>query len=1092
MPPAVVTGIGFVAKLVAAKGVAALATAAAFTAFVKGAVIGFAFSHLLRALIKKPSQPDSPDASGVAGSTRGLIGSTIPKRWVLGRARVAGGLAWFREVDERWKYEVHILSAGPCDGIERVWAHGEEVEMVRDGNVLMPVPDSKYWGTREESYTETYTERVPVGSGGDGRDTGPTPSPSPSPSPPSEAPFVGPPSPGDFRAPPDSVGPGGEGAGCACGACRGGGGPGPDGSCAPGGFRASDGFWEGYSIQRALPGRGIDLSPWAISRYNEAVQGTAASAGAAASDGVSGEQGEGGGRDGLDPTSPGRGQRPSRTSGYTVVTRTRTRTREVRVPLIKITEYFKADGSEGAEIRALAAGADGETELEWTEAHRLNGVSYVLVELFQPDYDDIDDRFWPARPQINYLMRGLKVQYPIKDVNAPGGRRLTDPEWTDNAAILRYWYLTERRNIAPELIDIDYFESARRLCDEDLNLSSAQGYTADYPDSVKRYTINGSVTSGGSASALDAQFDFAWQGFVVEANGNLLFRPGHDLPSRFTIGEKDIINDPLVRIFGARSDLANEMSVQIEQSTNAEYLPEDFEVVDGPAQASDGERLVQELTQLKFVIEPVQAINFLHQRLLQQRGLTSMELHVKSPPDWRYHTLIAGDKIEVNLPEHGIGDGGALRYFRVTGVQVSDDFSVNLNLLEWPDGLHQDQFEFPPRQQKFNVQPRRPAAPVGRGSIDWNVNRDGNTVWTAFLSWDATPHETVVRVDSPQATEQSKRTRDNSVSFDLTRPGVYTFNLRHITREGLSSAQSQVQLSATYEDIPLPKPVVLDAAQNGNLIDIRVRNVPDRDIDGLEVRYRSLGLDATFADIPTITDADWDDAPQMNVSPVTPVRGTEDALLAQALLPASGTYRIYVRLRNRVGNLSPLSDVRNERYEIAAAATGSVTSQPQWEGTLVNLILWPHDGENRLLTDRALNVDLYGYDAWDGSADFPFGVHTGRGRALGVNARTSGKTVYVTKKHEFRTPDGLRDSRRREVYVAIEAVAPDGKLATNPQGFEITLQYEQSGILVRGTVVEDGALTNIENVDAVQAFVNFYNQRNHALVAVTIGWREVD
>ena len=1072
MPSVVVGGaLAVVGKLAAAKTFA-IGFAVAFKAFAYGAVSTFALSKLSESLVKKPSRPTSRTADGVAGSTRGLVGSTIPKRWVVGRARVTGGLVWFRE-DDRYKYEVRVLSAGSCDGIERVWAHGDEVEMERNGNVLTPVSNSRYWGTREESYTETYQERVPIGgSGGDGRDTGPTP---------------------------DRPGGGRE---SACGGCR---------SCAassgcadgtaPGTANnfASDGLWTGEISSNN--GRGIDMSPWAMSRYAEAVSGTSASAGAAASDGVGGQQGEGGGnrpgeeggRSNFGGGGEGGGRdfsRPSRPSSYTVVTRTRTRTRTVRVPLIKITEYFKADGTEGAEIRTLATGVDEETELPWTDAYKGNGVSYVLIELYQPDYgNEIDNRFWPGPPVIHFLLRGIKVSYPVADTTASNGRRLTAPAWTDNAAVLRYWYLTERRNIAPELIDLEHFNSARLLCDEELSLANAPGYTADYPDSVKRYTINGAVTSGDSAAALDAQMDFAWQGFVVEAGGNLLFRPGSNQPSRFRITEDNIIADPEVRTFNSRSDLANELSVAIEQSTGEDFQVEYFNVVDSAAQASDGERLPQELTQLKFINEPVQAINFLHQRLIQQRGLVSVRLEVKSPPDWRYHELIAGDKIELILPEHGIGvEGARLRYFRVNGVQVKDDFSVMLNLLEWPDDLYQDQFEFPPRQRKFNVQPKIPPAPAGSGVIDWNIVQDGSVVWTAFLSWDAEPYETTIRVTGNNANAQVIRTRENSVSIDLTQAGSYTFNLRHVDASGIASAQSQVVLEATYDDISLPRPVVLDALQNGNLIVIRVENVPNRDIDGLDVRFRSRGLDANFADIPVITEADWDEAPQMSVSPVVP-SDRNNPIFAYAVLPASGTYRIYVRLRNRVGNLSPISNVIDARFEIVASNTGSQTEQPDWSGDFNNALQWTHDGEHRVFTDSNDLITTIPMTQWDGESDFPFGEHTGFGV---MNSQTENKTTYTT------VPYAFEDASRREVYVAIETDTPDGKLATDPAGFEITLLHSSSalddnGELVNPTsvIVDDGAVSDLPNVHAAQAVINFYEQRNHALIAVTLGWRDI-
>jgi len=559
-------------------------------------------------------------------------------------------------------------------------------------------------------------------------------------------------------------------------------------------------------------------------------------------------------------------------------------------------------------------------------------------------------------------------------------------------------------------------------------------------------------------------------------------RPGTDLPSRFTITEDDIIAEPVVRPFGRRSDLANEVSLNIEQSSGSEYLPEDFKVVDTAAQASDGERLPQELSQMKFVTEPVQAVNLLTQRLRQQRGLVSLELHVKSPPDWRYLTLIAGDKITVRLPEFGIGvEGARLRDFRVTGVQVNDNYTAQLNLLEWPETLFNDEFDFPVRQQKFAYPIPTPPAPIGQGAIDWNVDTNGNVVWTAFLSWASTPYATVINVDSAIANTDSKTTFANSESFTLTEAGRYIFNLHHRSRDGRRSAQSQVVLDATYDEIPLPRPVIIDANQNANIIVFRVENAPNRDITGLEVRYNSLSLDASFADIPAITEANWAEAPQMNVSPVVPPNA-DDPIFAYAVLPVSGTYRIYVRLRNRVGNLSPISIVHDARFEIPASATGSRSAQPLWAGVFNNALVWSHDSESRVYSDRAVLPTAVTGAQWNGASDFPFGEHTGYGGGVTDSVNTSYQT---TEYNEFES------AARREVYVAIETDTPAGKLASDPAGFEIVLRYRQgsSTAAIQTQVVDDGAAVIIDNLAAVQATVAFNNQRNHALTAVTIGWR---
>jgi len=1058
MPQAAIVGLitagtAAAAKIIAAKTLAAVT----FKVFATNFFVGAATSLLLKEFSKKPSQPSAlGGGSRGVGSNQRLTGSVIPKRWVVGRARVEGIPVWIKESDNDF-YMVLAISEGSCDRIERLWVQGEEVEIDRTPEgVITPAQGSRYLGTRTETWTETYYESVPENNSPDGPAYTPPSGPGPSPST------------SDGRA-------------SACGGCRSsygcGGSAGAPG--APGFSDIHDGYTPAQNHGRSLNMFGdywnLDIPLRDLMSWNPAVRGTA---GGAASGGVSGQQGE--------HVSDER--RPPRRSGYRVVRRTRTRSRTVPNPLITITEFFSANGREGKAIRDIA-GEAGEDELPWTDRHRGQGVSYVLVHMHQPDYTDIDDRFWPNIPSLQFLVKGIKIGYPVPDGL---GFRLTDPEWTENAAIIRAWFLKERRNRPYNDIDLTYFDAARRLCDEEISLTDEDGFDRTFfPSTAKRYTINGVITATDSAAQLEAQFDFAWQGFVVESSGKLLFRPGTQNPHgedavKLTIPESDVIDEPTVRPFGARSDLANEVSLEILQSAQSDYQSQRFVHIDREAQMSDGERLVTDLQTQHFVNNTAQVGNFLTQRLRQQRHLVGVDIKVKSPADWRYIELIPGDRIELNLPQYGIGTGTAgeegaalLRYFRVVTVTANPDYSVDLNLLEWPDNLFDDSFDLPAPVQKFDYRPRNIRAPSGViGNIDWNITRDGRTEWTAFLAWDSSPYLTVINADAALVNTEERRTRDDQISFTLSTPGRYFFSLYHISSAGVASAQTQVVLDATYDDIPLPKPVIQSQEQIGNTIIIRIQNVLNRDIDGMEVRYTRGAVADGFSTLPTLDESNWDDALEMIVAPVVP-RDVDQPIIGTAVMPGSGSYRIYVRLRNRVGNLSPISNDIFNRYEIAATSTDSRSEQPLWANTKLNTILWPHDGENRLLPNPAKAVTEVTMSEWDGSSDFPFGEITGKGAAYSA----TGSTAYTS---QIINLDNLAE---REIWVGIESAAAKTPAVA---GFELTLLYSTEADLAspQSRVVTDGSLSRL-TCRSFQARVHFKDTVNHALIAATIGWRNL-
>ena len=98
---------------------------------------------------------------------------------------------------------------------------------------------------------------------------------------------------------------------------------------------------------------------------------------------------------------------------------------------IEFVEYFKADGTQGYGLRNFPRLTPG----SWTEEHRLRGKSWILINLIQPNYGKKrDKRFWSKVPEVNFLVKGLRITWPGQ----------ATPAWTDSAAAIRYWWLTER------------------------------------------------------------------------------------------------------------------------------------------------------------------------------------------------------------------------------------------------------------------------------------------------------------------------------------------------------------------------------------------------------------------------------------------------------------------------------------------------------------------------------------------------------------------------------------------------------------------------------------------------------------------------
>lgn len=191
---------------------------------------------------------------------------------------------------------------------------------------------------------------------------------------------------------------------------------------------------------------------------------------------------------------------------------------------IFIYEFFDANGSQGDSLRAVSPTG-------WDATHKLYNKSWVHVHLRQPNYGaDNTSRFWTRRPEIEFLMKGIKFRWPGQSF----------ARWTDNAAAIRYWFKINRRRRPEISIDDASVISAFRLCEEQVTNVLPTGYQ-DYSSTSKRYTVNGVHYADDDLSVVEAELDFQWAGYAVDADGICYFRPGSDRMVAWTINPDDIV-----------------------------------------------------------------------------------------------------------------------------------------------------------------------------------------------------------------------------------------------------------------------------------------------------------------------------------------------------------------------------------------------------------------------------------------------------------------------------------------------------------------------------------------------------------------------
>ena len=555
-------------------------------------------------------------------------------------------------------------------------------------------------------------------------------------------------------------------------------------------------------------------------------------------------------------------------------------------------EYFKADGNEGAECFAAATGAD----LSWTAADVQGmGLSWIYVKYTQNNYgNDLESRRYSRIPRLEFVLKGIKI---TRARNPKTGT----PRWTENAAIIRKWWLTERRGINYERINATYYNAARTRCDSVIDISTLPNFDSSAMNSnLKRYTINGIIHSGDDVTRIEQDMDFSWDGGIVDWDGELLFRPGGTRASVIEIVEDDVVEEVVYRPGTTLN--ANRYVCDIPQSEWHDWLPYTLTVDDSGKQTYDGQVLTANLGSTDLVSNPAQAANLLRSAARRARASSAVEITVSPGDDFENTAVVPGDRVTVNLPEMAIND----QDFIVLESRVLPGWATKLTLTEWGSDWYDD---------SISLDHYSPRAVLGIGELSAPAsvtvtiaaaqNNDGAFTWFALVTMPPTPYGYSIRFKLSSADDsqfQEAITFANQTTVVLNAAGEWTFQVRTISRDGRESAPTTVTAIAGY-DIVLPPDPVLARKQIDNGFLRYVFNNLGQFVNGLEIAY-------TFASIgdpaPGLINsaAEFEAATLLDAFPIVPAKSLTDERTIVHQIPAPGQYNLYVRARDIAGRYS--------------------------------------------------------------------------------------------------------------------------------------------------------------------------------------------
>lgn len=522
---------------------------------------------------------------------------------------------------------------------------------------------------------------------------------------------------------------------------------------------------------------------------------------------------------------------------------------------LKIREYFKADGTQGTHMRTSASTAaqqqysydfgenwvettpteyfDEQESLgdvpidatdvlsrpvggqaapwrtpfpEWTAGHKLNGVSWVYVELTQPDYgQDLSKRLFTKIPNLEFLVDGAKITFPDPTTGASAGSVKT--ESSENAAAVRYWWETVRRGRDAAEINVEEFKDAYSACEQMVDVSA--GLPASHAEfrsfaNAKRYTINGVISAGDDVSSVEDQMDAAWAGEVIEVGGKLRFRPGVMRPATAQLdldhhlADKDIIEPPSVRPWAALQERVNAIDAEIAQSAAHGWtrlsLPK---YRDQEAFERDGQERAGSI-RLAYVTNPIAAGRLQAVNLRRARESLRMQVAVTPGGNFERLSLIPTEVVAVTSSEYGFAN----KRMEIERVAVREDWSVALTLREVVDGTYDNTLVLPKLKPRVISLPDERTVPNLEGLSSDEIaetGKDGVTSVHLLVTWTASAASlTEVQVRQKVTSGDENEWESGSTNGNRYRvPGVvkgstYEIRARHVNQYGVAGDWSNV------------------------------------------------------------------------------------------------------------------------------------------------------------------------------------------------------------------------------------------------------------------------------------------------------------
>jgi len=570
---------------------------------------------------------------------------------------------------------------------------------------------------------------------------------------------------------------------------------------------------------------------------------------------------------------------------------------------------------------------------------------------------------------------------------APNAGQLTPMVWSDNAAlvildiVLRVAARFASWGVVSRMIDLDSFKRAADICDELVDLGGGKSHA--------RYTINGAVTSEQRPGAILQEMLKCCAGLIVRRGGRVALIAGGTID---TVGDltADDLTDNISFTRGlAHSQLFNAVGGTITDEAQNWLATTTPLTTNRAYEAEDGGRIRYRLDH-RFVTDSVRAQRL--QKIALERHRQQLVITWPAPPSKAWITI--GDVVNVTLAQQGWQS----KPFQVMATDITEAGNINFDLAEWTDAVFQwNEGEASTSDLAPDFSDHDPSAvavPTGftliAGDDEVQHYSDGTTIPRALARWDEVTNpftqniEIEYRINSapwqsvvldPQITRHYFSPLKDEDAIEARIRAVNVFGAR--------SEWSEIAGAIVPADVGAPSPPSQVIVQSIHIstITIFISGVADRDLSHFEIRYKV----AQIGNIPAmiISESEWASASELEVKAAPPVKAGQ-AWRGDYTIPATGTYRLYVRAVDRTGNISIISQAASavvdfiDRSGTVAEQRAGVNAQNLWDGVLLEGFDISDEGVLLPATSQTMSESVAHQDS-DNMADWPERLNHQRG-----------------------------------------------------------------------------------------------------------------